>query len=270
MKNISFRPDENKGPVVVLIGRRDTGKSFLVRDLLYYHQDIPIGTVISGTEAGNGFFAEHVPKLFIHDEYNSAIIENILKRQKTVLRQIKKEMEAYKRTNIDPRAFVILDDCLYDNKWTKDKLMRLLFMNGRHWKIMLIITMQYPLGIPPNLRTNIDYVFILREPYIANRKRIWENYAGMFPTFESFCQVMDQCTENFECLVINNNSKSNKLQDQIFWYKAQNHTNFKLGSKEFWELSKDINSDDEDEIYDPNSAQKRGAGPKIQVKKNKW
>ena len=270
MKNISFRPDENKGPVVVLIGRRDTGKSFLVRDLLYHHQDIPIGTVISGTEAGNGFFAEHVPKLFIHDEYNSAIIENILKRQKTVLKQIRKEMEAYKRTNIDPRAFVILDDCLYDNKWTKDKLMRLLFMNGRHWKIMLIITMQYPLGIPPNLRTNIDYVFILREPYIANRKRIWENYAGMFPTFESFCQVMDQCTENFECLVINNNSKSNKLQDQIFWYKAQNQGGFKLGSKEFWELSKDIGSDDEDEAYDPSSIQKRGAGPKINVKKSKW
>ena len=271
MRNISFRPDENKGPVVVLIGRRDTGKSFLVRDLLYYHQDIPIGTVISGTEAGNGFFSAHVPKLFIHDEYNTAIIENILKRQKQVLKQIKREMEAYKRTNIDPRAFVILDDCLYDNKWTKDKMMRLLFMNGRHWKIMLIITMQYPLGIPPNLRTNIDYVFILREPYIANRKRIYENYAGMFPTFESFCQVMDQCTENFECLVINNNSKSNKLHDQIFWYKAQSHTNFKLGSKEFWEISKDMNSDDEeDEIYDPQNSKKKGSGPKINVKKSKW
>ena len=50
MKSISFKPDENKGPVVVLIGRRDTGKSFLVRDLLFYHQDIPIGTVISGTD----------------------------------------------------------------------------------------------------------------------------------------------------------------------------------------------------------------------------
>ena len=245
-------------------------KVFLVRDLLYHHQDIPIGTVISGTEAGNGFFAAHVPKLFIHDEYNTAIIENILKRQKTVLKQVQKEMETYKRSNIDPRAFVILDDCLYDNKWTKDKMMRLLFMNGRHWKIMLIITMQYPLGIPPNLRTNIDYVFILREPYIANRKRIWENYAGMFPTFESFCQVMDQCTENFECLVINNNSKSNKLQDQIFWYKAQNHKDFRLGSKEFWELSKNLDSDDEDEMYDPGSVQKKGAGPKINVKKSKW
>ena len=271
MKNISFRPDENKGPVVVLIGRRDTGKSFLVRDLLYHHKNIPIGTVISGTEAGNGFYSNHVPKLFIHDEYNTSIIENILKRQKIVMKGIKKDEEAHKRpTRIDPRAFVILDDCLYDGSWTKDKLMRLLFMNGRHWKVMLIITMQYPLGIPPNLRTNIDYVFILREPYINNRKRIWENYAGMFPTFESFTQVMDQCTENFECLVIDNNAKSNKIQEQIFWYKAQNHEDFKLGSKEYWDLSKDMDSDDDDTIsYDPTTNRKT-RGPQINVKKDRW
>ena len=270
MKNITFKPTENTGPVIVMIGRRDTGKSFLVRDLLFYHQDIPIGTVISGTEAGNGFYAHHVPKLFIHEEYNTAIIENILKRQKTVLKQVKREIEAYKRCNIDPRAFVILDDCLFDDKWTRDKMMRLLFMNGRHWKIMLVITMQYPLGIPPTLRTNIDYVFILREPYIANRRRIYENYAGMFPTFESFCQVMDQCTENYECLVINNNVKSNKLHEQIFWYKADMHKDFKLGSREFWEISKDLNSDDEEEIYDPNTQANNRKGPKINVKKNRW
>jgi hypothetical protein len=271
MKSISFKPNENKGPVVVLIGKRDTGKSFLVRDLLYYQQGIPIGTVVAGTEEGNGFYGKMVPKLFVHNEYNTAIIENILKRQKTVLKQIKKEIEIYKRSTIDPRAFVILDDCLYDATWTRDKMMRLLFMNGRHWKIMLIITMQYPLGIPPTLRTNIDFVFILRENYIANRKRIYENYAGMFPTFESFCQVMDQCTENFECLVINNNSKSNKLHDQVFWYKADEHGDFKLGSKEFWELSKGLKDDDDEEQYDPNNAKKRGAGPRISVKKaNKW
>ena len=268
MKKIKFNTEGGNGPVIVLIGRRDTGKSFLVRDLLYYHQDIPIGTVISGTEAGNGFYSSLVPKLFIHDEYNTAIIENILKRQKQVLKQVKKEEQSFKKSNIDPRAFVILDDCLYDNTWAKDKLMRLLFMNGRHWKIMLVITMQYPLGIPPNLRTNIDYVFILREPYITNRKRIYENYAGMFPTFESFCQVMDQCTENYECLVIDNNSKSNRLQDQVFWYKADPHHNFKLGSKEFWDLSKDLNSDEEDEKYDPSNAKKKG--PKISVRKSKW
>jgi hypothetical protein len=268
MKRITFLKTENKGPVIVLIGRRDTGKSFLVKDLLYHHVDIPIGTVISGTEAGNGFYSKHVPKLFIHNEYNTGIIENVLKRQKQVIKQVNKQIETFKKSNIDPRTFVILDDCLYDAGWARDKMMRLLFMNGRHWKVMLIITMQYPLGIPPTLRTNIDYVFILREPYIANRKRIYENYAGMFPTFESFCQVMDQCTENFECLVIDNNVKSNQLQEQIFWYKAEERKNFRLGSKQFWEMSKNLGSDEEEE-YNP-SQYKSKKGPNINVKKTKW
>ena len=256
MRSISFKPDESKGPVVILIGRRDTGKSYLVRDLLYYHQDIPIGTVISGTESGNGFYSNLVPKLFIHDEYNSILIENILRRQKAVLKQIKRELETFRRSAIDPRTFIIMDDCLFDQTWTRDKMMRMLFMNGRHWRCFLIITMQYPLGIPPNLRTNIDYVFILREPYLTNRKRIWENYASMFPTLESFNSVMDQTTENYECLVINNNAKSNQLRDQIFWYRAETHGDFKLGSKEFWDLSKEIESDDENDNYDPNKTKK--------------
>ncbi len=136
MKNIQFKANEAKGPTVVLIGKRDTGKSFLVRDLLFYHQDIPIGTVISGTEEGNGYYGKMVPKLFIHNEYSTAIIENILKRQRQVLKQIKKEMETYKKSTIDPRAFVILDDCLYDNTWARDKMMRLLFMNGKMFAVV--------------------------------------------------------------------------------------------------------------------------------------
>lgn len=270
MRTITFRPEESKGPTIVLIGRRDTGKTYLVRDLLYHHQDIPIGTVISGTEAGNGFYAAHVPKLFIHDEYNTILIENVVRRQRIAINQMKKELEIYKKSTIDPRTFVILDDCLYDQSWTRDKIMRMLFMNGRHWKVMLIITMQYPLGIPPNLRTNIDYVFILREPYMTNRKRIWENYASMFPTIESFCSILDQCTENFECLVINNNTKSNKISDQIFWYKAETRPDFKLGAKEFWEISKNMCDDDnEDDAYDPRKSKKKGATV-INVKKTRF
>ena len=41
--------------VCVFIGKRETGKSFLVKDLLYYHRSVPWGTVISGTEAANTF-----------------------------------------------------------------------------------------------------------------------------------------------------------------------------------------------------------------------
>jgi len=217
--------------VVVFIGKRDTGKSFLCRDLLHHHKDIPCGQVISGTELANGYWGKVVPSLFIHDEYTPGIISNILKRQKMMIEKINSNV------HIDPRLFLLLDDCIYDQSWVKDKNVRSLFMNGRHYKILFIITMQYALGIPPNLRTNVDFIFILRENFVNNRRRLYEHYAGMFPTLEMFCQVMDQCTENYECLVINNNAKSNKLEDQVFWYKALDHDDYKLGAKEYWDYA---------------------------------
>jgi len=267
MRKIQFQSndsiDKSKGPVIVLLGKRGTGKSFLIKDIMYHHRSIPVGTVISGTEESNEFYSEIVPKMFIHGEYNNGIIENILKRQRQILKQNK--MSSQKQ---DPRTFTIMDDCLYDDKWTREKLMRMLFMNGRHWKIMLIISMQYPMGIPPNLRTNIDFTFILREPIIGNRQKIYNNYAGMFPTFEVFNQFMDKCTNNYECMVIDNTVQSNNLQDQVFWYKADGHSNYQLGDKMYWELSRHL-KDDEDEVYDPNKVRKKTQGPVINiVKKN--
>jgi len=230
--------------VVVFVGKRETGKSFLVRDMLYYKQDIPVGSVISGTEAANSFYSSMMPSLFIHGEFSDEIVVNYLKRQKKIVK------EYNNNENVDPRAFFILDDCLYDNSWIKNKNIRSMFMNGRHYKSLFVITMQYALGIPPNLRTNIDFIFILRENIHANRKRIFEQYAGMFPSFDIFNQVMDQCTENFECLVINNNSKSNKLEDQVFWYKASPHDDFKIGHPSIWKYHQQNYDpeDDEDDI----------------------
>jgi len=227
--------------VVVLIGKRDTGKSFLCKDILYHHKNIPVGQVISGTEGANQFYSKIVPKLFIHGEFDTQIVQNMIKRQKILIDKIN-----LGDNTIDPRSFLILDDCLYDNVWAKDKYMRSVFMNGRHFKILFLLTMQFALGIPPNLRTNIDYVFILRENYVSNRKRLYEHYAGMFPSFEMFCQIMDQCTENHECLVINNNAKSNKLTDQVFWYKANPHDDFKIGAPSFWAYSENNLKNGED------------------------
>jgi hypothetical protein len=245
--------------VVVLIGKRNTGKSFLIRDLLYHHTDLPIGTVISGTESANRFYEEMVPKMFIHEEYTAPLIDNVVKRQKLIIKNINKETNLYGSSKIDPRAFVVLDDCLYDSSWTKDTNVRALFMNGRHLKMFFMIAMQYPLGIPPNLRTNIDFIFILRENIVANRKRIYDNYAGMFPTFEIFCQVMDQCTENFECLVIDNTTKSNRLEDTVFWYKANPAPNFRVCNNEYWLMSKRMAEEEDneyEEMYDPANLKK--------------
>ena len=94
----------------------------------------------------------------------------------------------------------------------------------------------------------------------------------MFPTFEIFCQVMDQCTENFECLVINNNAKSNKLEDQVFWYKAMSHPDFQMGARVFWEhhsnnFNDGYNGDNNGDEFDINNLRKKKNSTLINVKK---
>jgi hypothetical protein len=259
--------------VVLFIGKRETGKSFLVRDLLWHNRDLPVGTVISGTEGANQFYSKMIPSIFIHDEYTPEIINNFVKRQGRLIKKQVGGVAEYQ--NIDPRAFLILDDCLYDNTWVKDKNVRSLFMNGRHYKAFFIITSQYSLGIPPNLRTNVDYVFVLRETIHSNRRRLYEQYCGMFPTYEFFCTVMDQCTENFECLVINNNSKSSKLEEQVYWYKSDPHPDFRLGADILWKQSSSmaLNDDSDDENPDFLSTynnSKNNRKPRLEVKKQSY
>ncbi len=261
--------DSRKSPMMVIIGKKDTGKSFLVRDILHNVQSyFPVGTVISATEVANEFFQHMVPSKFIHDKYRPEIVGNVIKSQANMKQKRNQDKSGRGgASNIDPRAFLILDDCLYDAKsWINEESTRFVFMNGRHIDLMTIITMQYPLGITPNLRTNVDFVFILRENILGNRRRIYENYAGMFPTFEMFCNFMDQCTENYECLVICNNVSSNRLEDQVFWYKASDHPPFKLCDQSLWLDNRPFQSamlaGDE---YTPNAVQKKG--PSVWVKK---
>ncbi|NBW09176.1 MAG: hypothetical protein EBR82_14250 [Caulobacteraceae bacterium] len=260
--------DSHKSPMIVIIGKKDTGKSFLVRDILYNTQECyPIGTVISGTEVANEFFQHMVPSRLIYDKYSPDIITKVIRRQLMLKQQRNNaRIAGGSETTMDPRAFLILDDCLYDSTWIREESTRYVFMNGRHIDLTSMITMQYPLGITPNLRTNVDFVFILRDNYLKNRRILYENYAGMFPTFDMFCQFMDQCTENYECLVICNGVQSNKLEDQVFWYKASDHPSFRLCAPSLWVDNKPFTSTMLGSTeYDPSKVATKG--PSIYVKK---
>tara|TARA_X000001036_G_scaffold263511_3_gene244964 strand:- start:8959 stop:9345 length:387 start_codon:yes stop_codon:yes gene_type:complete len=90
----------------------------------------------------------------------------------------------------------------------------------------------------PDLRTNTDYVFILRENIVANRVRLYNNFAGLFPSYEGFSQVMDALTESYSAMVIDNTSTSNRIEDCCFWYRAKPGRVFKLGSPQLWEFHK--------------------------------
>ena len=206
--------------IVVMIGKRGVGKSQLIKRLLLQHKSIPFGTVISPTEPANKFYSKLVPPQFIFDEYSPLITNKVVSRQEELVPEFNEIKERGGVPEFDPRAYFIMDDCLFDNTWQRDKRIREIFMNGRHWRILYVLAMQYAMGVPPILRTNIDFVFICNENNIENRKRLYMQYAGVFPSFEMFCQVMDQCTNDYECLVINNTDRSNDLRNKVFWYKV--------------------------------------------------
>lgn len=265
--------------VVVFIGKRNTGKSYCMKDILSYHKNIPVGVVISPTEKANCYFEKFIPKMLIYDEYEPSITKKFLERQIKINKENNDHIKKKGISDIDPRAFLIFDDCLYDKSWINDKYIRSTFMNGRHYKIFFLITMQHAMGLPPVLRGNIDYVFIFRNNIIKEQEKIYHHYAGMCPTFQVFQKILNATTSNYECLVIDNKTQSNKLEDQIKWYKAKEN-NFKMCSEELWDLcaleqqKKDMedicNEDGEDEDnepYDPNIFTKNRDKVKLTIKK---
>jgi hypothetical protein len=99
--------------------------------------------------------------------------------------------------------------------------------------------MQFSLGIPPELRSNFDYIFLLAEDFTSNRKRLYEHYAGMFPTLSIFEQVFGEITENFGVMVIDNRIHSKNIADKVYWYKAKDVPDFTVGCNKYKKYHKE-------------------------------
>ena len=117
------------------------------------------------------------------------------------------------------------------------------------------MSLQYVLGIPPALRENIDYVFLFASDG-NNLKKIWENYAGIIPTFKMFKFIFSKCTSDHSCMVIDKTNTSTRLEDKVFYYKARNPGKFRFGSKQFWRFH-DENYKSDDDSNDESNAQKK-------------
>lgn len=230
-------PDE---AVCVFIGKRRSGKSCAIRDLMWHKRHIPIAQVISGSEHANPFFQNFFPSSYIEGAYSDELINNILERQTKIKRlaDITSKDESSDK-EIDPRFLLVFDDCLHDNKWQRTTEIKTIFMNGRHFSVFFILSLQYVIGIPPNLRTNIDYVFVFRDTSIANRRKLYENFGGCIPTFHMFCALMDSLGK-YECLVICTDADKVKFDEQVMYWKAKLRKPFKFGCHAFWKQDKKI------------------------------
>jgi hypothetical protein len=239
---------------IAMIAKRATGKSFLTREIMFQKRNIASAVAISRSEKLNSFYSEFIPDSYIFSEYESSILSRIYERQAAMNEDNKKRIKDGKKPKNDS-LMLIMDDCMSSKgTWLKDPNILELFFNGRHHHISFILTMQYAVGIPPEMRSNFDYIFLLAEDTISNRKRLYEHYAGMFPTFDIFQQVFTDLTENYGMMVINNRVHSKNITDKVFWYKAKTVPTFKLGCykfRKYHEKSYDMEWNKRLEVFNP-------------------
>jgi hypothetical protein len=218
---------------ICLCAKRHSGKSYLIRDIMNKKRNIPCGMVLAPTDKMTEFYEKFIPSTFVHYEYSSDLLTNLFIRQKDIIMRNNERIKKRKK-QIDPRAFLIMDDCLSSKgEWGKDPNIPEIFFNGRHMKILFFFSMQFPLGLKPEYRANFDFVFLLAEDFLSNQRRIYEHYAGMFPNFLMFRKVFMEATNNYGCLVINNRAKTNNLLDKVFWYRAENPGPFTVGGPRY-------------------------------------
>ncbi len=228
-----FSLDKNR---LFLLGSFDivknTGKSSLIQDIVAHKAHIiPVSQIFSGTEESNHFYSEKFPPITIYNKLDMTAVKQFIDRQDNAKKFLK-----------NPWALQIIDDCTDNPRILKDPVFQAYYKNGRHWKMLHILSLQYCLDVSPAIRTCIDYTFILKEGSKLTREKLWKNYGSCIEDFADFCQLMDQLTNDFTALVINNRATSNKLEDCVFYYKADLSrvpVNWKFGSGSFWQYNHD-------------------------------
>jgi hypothetical protein len=213
--------------IIIVLG---TNTSNITKDLLYNIKEIPVGICITKTTD----YDKHIPYKFIYNEYSPQILDNILGRQRIIVKNVMDNLKVMKIN--DSELFILIDNNCISNlsSFSTDKNMRELFLNGRHYHIRYILNSDYPILLTPMLRTNIDLIFIKGTGNINYKRDIYARYATIFPSFEIFCNILEECSRDNGYLVIHNSSRSIKLEDMIFYYKAIDHGDFKVGCKQYW------------------------------------
>ena len=214
--------------IILVVGKRGTGKSTLLKDLMFHlREKIDTPLAMTPTEESMNMFEEHMPASCVHTGFNSTLLDKLTTHQRS----------CSKRKVPMRHVLVVMDDMMFDKKVLKGQAVRDLFMNGRHLRVTYINAMQYLMDMGPDLRSQVDYCFALRENIISNKIKLWKFFFGGFNNFDDFCSVFDACTENNECIVIDNTVKSNNVSDMVFWYKAEFELpKYSLGDQKLWLL----------------------------------
>ena len=218
-----------------LLGDRTvTHNTTFIENLCYYHKHrYPVARIFMGTEAGYQKFCDIFHPLYVSNYYDEEQEKSHILRQRTCVLENGKDYGGNMAINV-------LDDVADNPQIFKTKLMKGIFKLGsQHWNQLFKLGSQYAIDMPPDVRKATSYVAIFREPEEIERKKLYANFGGLAGSYNNFCDLMDQLTGDYTCLVFKKRSQSNEIEDCIFWYKTSVLKPWKFGCKEYRSWAKD-------------------------------
>jgi hypothetical protein len=212
---------------VSIFGKRNTGKSFYARYLLYLLKDyLPWGWCLTNTPH-NGWWQQMIPEKRIFHGWRPDVIKGIVEDQKKRIR----------RTDINPFVFIILDDIVSDNALRYDATLRELYYEGRHYGIFILICAQYVYGLPPGNRANTDFMVTFNQHQHRQIKQIQEDYCTEYKNWQYLRKDFQKLLGDHECIIVNQRDPDLRGVERYYIDVADEPPPFYMGTKNYWEGS---------------------------------
>ena len=208
---------------MVIIAKRNSGKSYLLMHLLQYSVKINEFDkiyCISPTEKINKFYSSLIPENCIFDSYSDEWCLNLINRMSKI-------NEGKTKQSQNPvNCHLILDDCASDiNMHHACKGIKLLYTRGRHSFISICVISQNIKDVSPSMRNNSDYI-VTGQLNASNIESLCENYRCPIISKKDFITLYKNSTSDYNFFVINNNSVSTDIDNINSYYgiiRAENN-----------------------------------------------
>lgn len=235
---------------VTVVGKRRTGKSYLVKDLckkwgmeLRRFDEIYVFT----KTAINEWYQEWVPQEYVYDGWDSEKAELIWARA-----MWKTWMKKHHNVGRGAKILVICDDLLSDSATHKyDPTLLAFYTAGRHVGISVIYITQKFKGTIPAIRDNTDIVFSFNMFNQNESRQLSEEFLGGL-NLRTAMELQDLYAnqEQHTCLVVETWRNNRDPAVYLKFYQAENSDDLKtgdIGSKEYIRIAAELQAKREQE-----------------------
>lgn len=193
-----------------------THNTTFIENLVYYTRNkYPVARIWTGSEDMYKKMCKIFHPLYVSNYYDVGEVSKLIARQKARI------MENGKN-HIGNNCINIIDDLTDDRSIFKSKEMASLFKVGpQHWNMVTMVASQYAIDLPPPLRKCASYVAIFKESNANDRKKLYNNFGGICGSERNFCEILDQVTGDYTCLIIDNRRQSTNPADCLYWYRTK-------------------------------------------------